>query len=141
MACYAMLTDKHALRAYAHIATGRRGVALLKSLASIAEPAESPMETRLRWLLLGAGLPAPEVQTDLYDQDDKFIGRADLYYPQARLIIEFDGRNHQDRLVSDNRRQNALHHAGYRILRFTSADVYGRPDDVVALVCDYLSGR
>jgi hypothetical protein len=31
----------------------------------LAEPAESPMETRLRWLLLQAGLPKPEVQTEL----------------------------------------------------------------------------
>lgn len=28
----------------------------------LAEPAESPMETRLRWTLLKAGLPAPQVQ-------------------------------------------------------------------------------
>ena len=92
------------------------------------------METRLRWLLIRAGLPTPDVQTDLYDHDCKLIGRADLYYPSARLVIEFDGRNHQDRLVSDLRRQNALHHAGYKLFRFTSADVYGRPDDIVALV-------
>jgi len=96
--------------------------------------AESPMESRLRWLLLDAGLPAPEVQSDLYDESGRFLGRADLYYPSAHLVIEFDGGNHRDRLVSDDRRQNALIEAGYRVLRFTGADVYGRPEAIVALV-------
>jgi len=140
MAFVAELTDKATLRHYADTAKGRRGVARLKSLAEIAAPAESPMETRLRWLLLSAGLPAPEVQTDLYDREGVLLGRADLYYPSAHLVIEFDGRNHQDRLVSDNRRQNALHHAGYQILRFTSPDLYGRPKDVVALTRAALNG-
>jgi hypothetical protein len=92
------------------------------------------METRLRWLLIKAGLPVPEVQTDLYDRDGELIGHADLYYPSAHLVIEFDGGNHRDRLVGDDRRQNAILAAGYQMLRFTSADVYARPDAVVALV-------
>jgi len=96
------------------------------------------METRLRWLLIDAGLPVPEVQTDLYNGEGDFVGRADLYYPSAHLVIEFDGGNHRDRLVSDDRRQNALIEAGYRVLRFTAADLYGRPDAIVALVRAFL---
>jgi very-short-patch-repair endonuclease len=100
----------------------------------LARPAESPMETRLRSLLTSAGLPAPQVQTDLYDDTGNFLARADLYYPSAHLVIEFDGGNHRDRLVSDDRRQNLLLTAGYRLLRFTAADVFGRADAVVAQV-------
>jgi len=122
------------LRQYARAARGRPGAARMQDLVELAAPADSPMETRLRWILITGGLPMPEVQTEIRNEDGDIIARADLYYPQARLIIEFDGRNHQDRLVSDTRRQNALHHAGYKLLRFTSADVYGRPDDIVALV-------
>lgn len=109
----------------------------------LAEAAESPMETRLRWLLLSSGLPKPEVQADLHDSAGRFVGRADLFYPSANLVIEFDGGNHRDRLVSDDRRQNSLFGAGYRILRFTAADVYGKPDTIVALVrhAVYFSGR
>lgn len=91
----------------------------------LAEPAESPMETRLRWLLLEAGLPRPQVQAKLS------FGRADLYYPDARLVIEYDGGNHRDRLIEDDRRQNLLIGAGYRVLRFTAAD---RPDVITAQV-------
>jgi len=141
MACHANLIDRDALRQYADGVNGRRGAARLRRLAGLAAPAESPMETRLRWLLLEAGLPAPEVQTDLYDDSGNFLGRADLYYPQANLVIEFDGGNHRDRLVGDNRRQNSLHRAGYKMLRFTAPDVYGRPHNVVALVTSALKAR
>jgi very-short-patch-repair endonuclease len=98
---------------------------------ALAEPAESPMETRLRWTLLQAGLPRPKVQTELRDSDGRFLGQADLYYPQARLVIEYDGANHRERLVEDNRRQNSLINAGFRILRFTASD---RPEAITALV-------
>jgi len=144
MACHARLTDQNTLRQYADGPKGRRGVARLRALAHHAAPAESPMETRLRWLLIKAGLPVPEVQTDLYDGEGNLVGRADLYYPRAHLVIEFDGGNHRDRLVGDDRRQNALIAAGYRVLRFTAADVYGRPEAVVAQVraaLAYFSGR
>jgi very-short-patch-repair endonuclease len=97
----------------------------------LAEPAESPMETRLRWTLLQAGLPRPQVQTELRNSEGRFLGRADLYYPQARLVVEYDGANHRDRLVEDDRRQNALVTAGFRLLRFTAAD---RAEVVTALV-------
>ena len=103
-----------------------------------AEPAESPMETRLRWLLLKAGLPGPQVQTELKDGQGRFLGRADLYYPQARLVIEYDGRNHRERLVEDNRRQNMLVNAGFSILRFTSSDMRDEAS-VAALVRRALS--
>ena len=82
----------------------------------------------------------PQVQTDLHDAGGRFVGRADLYYSDARLVIEFDGGNHRDRLVEDNRRQNLLSDAGYRILRFTASDVYTRPAAVVAEVRRAVSG-
>ena len=107
----------------------------------LAEPAESPMETRLRWLLTNAGLPRPEVQTNLHDARGRFVGRGDLYYPESRLVIEYDGTNHRDRLVEDDRRQNELVAAGYQLLRFTAADLGQRRDHVVALVRGHLMSR
>jgi very-short-patch-repair endonuclease len=106
----AQLVSMESLGRYAD---GRAGAGRLRSLAALAEPAESPMETRLRWLLLQARLPHPEVQTELRDIDGRFVGRADLYYPASRLVLEYDGSNHRDRLVEDNRRQNLLINAGF----------------------------
>jgi very-short-patch-repair endonuclease len=134
MAVCAGLTDAAALARYAVAAKGRHGAGRLRSLAAIAAPAESPMETRLRWLLIQAGLPQPEVQTNLHDDKGRFIGRADLYYPAAKLILEYDGGNHRERLVEDDRRQNLLINAGFRLLRFTATDVYHRPEVIEAQV-------
>jgi very-short-patch-repair endonuclease len=106
----------------------------LGRFSDLAEPAESPMETRLRWLLIQSGLPRPEVQRDLRDTDGRFIGRADLYYAQADLVIEYDGANHRERLIEDNRRQNHILNAGFHLLRFTAGDVNQSPDSLVAQV-------
>jgi very-short-patch-repair endonuclease len=127
-------TTKDALRAYVGETAGRPGVKRLRRLVEVAEPAESPMETRLRWLLSKRRLPKPEVQTELHDANGRFAGRADLYYRDARVVIEFDGGNHRDRLVADDRRQNLLTSAGYRVFRFTAADMYQRPDVIEAQV-------
>jgi len=130
----ARLTDKAYLLRYAEQHVGRAGAGRLRTLAALAAPAESPMETRLRWLLLHARLPRPEVQFDLHDAEGRFVGRADLYYHASRLVIEYDGLNHRERLVEDNRRQNLILNAGFRMLRFTAADIKDQPDIVVARV-------
>lgn len=134
MALHLGLTDANQLRRHADTAEGGAGTKRLRSIALLAAAAESPMETRLRWLLIEAGLPCPEVQTNLRDREQRFVGRADLYYATARLILEYDGANHRDRLVDDNRRQNLLLNAGFRLLRFTATDVLQRPEVVVAQV-------
>jgi very-short-patch-repair endonuclease len=133
MALHKKLTTVTALGRYG-------GGKKLRTLAALAAPAESPMETRLRWLLLQRGLPRPEVQTNLGDDRNGVLGRVDLYYPSARLILEYDGTNHRDRLVEDNRRQNRLLSAGFRLLRFTASDIYNQPDLVEAQVRNALAG-
>jgi hypothetical protein len=135
------LADPASLCQYAKTAKGRPGMARMRSLALLAAAAESPMETRLRWLLIQAGLPRPQVQTNLHDGDSRFVGRADIYYPEARLVIEFDGGNHRERMVEDNRRQNLIINGGYRVLRFTAVDIYKRANALVAEVRDALESR
>lgn len=134
MAVCAGLATTDSLERYCDSISGRAGSRRLRRLAAPAASAESPMETRLRWVLLQGGLPTPEVQTELRDADGRFIGRADLFYPAARLVIEYDGDTHRDRLVDDNRRQNLLVRAGFQLLRFTASDTYRHPDVVLAQV-------
>jgi very-short-patch-repair endonuclease len=113
---------------------GDRGVGTLRRAIELAEPAtESPMETRLRMVLVLGGLPRPEVQARIRGASG-FIGRADLYYPGPRVVMEYDGATHRDSVAADNRRQNRLVEAGYRVLRFTAADVFGQASAVVATV-------
>ena len=123
------------LRAYVAEHPGAKGIARLRRAVELAEPrAESAMETRLRMLLVLAGLPRPEVQVSLHDDRGSFLGRPDLLCRVQGLAIEFDGGNHRDRMVEDNRRQNGLIGAGFRLLRFTAADVYRSPHAVAMRV-------
>jgi very-short-patch-repair endonuclease len=115
--------------------SGRRGIANLRRVIDLAEPAsESPMESRLRMVLVLGGLPRPKAQVPIHDRWGRFVGRPDLYYEDCRLGIEYDGGIHREMLAEDNRRQNRLLSVGMRLLRFTSADVLGNPDAVVAQV-------
>ncbi len=134
MAVESGATDVVQIAQYANRIRGKPGSVRLRQLAQIAEPAESAMETRLWWLLLRSGQPRPQVQVELRDSGGAFVARADLYYPAARLVIEFDGANHKDRLISDDRRQNLIVNAGYRLLRYTTADLRERPGVIVAQV-------
>jgi very-short-patch-repair endonuclease len=112
-----------------------RGCARARRTLPLADPrAESPMESVLRWLVHQAGLPAPELQFDVRDAAGAFLGRADMAWPDRKVIVEFDGDVHRQRdvFVRDVRRQNRLVAAGWTVLRFTSADVLGRPEEVLA---------
>ena len=114
---------------------GRHGIKKLRRVVELIEPkAESPMETRLRMVLVLGGLPRPKAQVPIKNQAGRFVGRPDLFYEGSRLAIEYDGAVHRDHLVDDNRRQNALLSAGVRLLRFTASDVLGKPESVVAQV-------
>lgn len=135
MALHARLASIADLNALCVARAGRVGVATLRRVAGFAEPAtESPMESRLRMVLVLGGLPRPKAQVSLHDAQGRFVGRPDLYYPEHRLGIEYDGGIHRTSLAEDNRRQNRLLAAGIRLLRFTAGDVLKNPGSVTAQV-------
>ena len=120
----------------------RVGVANLRRVAYLADPAaESPMETRLRMVLVLDGLPRPHAQVSIHDSRGRFLGRPDLYYPNHRLGLEYDGGIHRTSLAEDNRRQNRLLAAGIRPLRFTAGDVLHNPHPITTQVRTILSSR
>ncbi|HKW07506.1 MAG TPA: DUF559 domain-containing protein [Candidatus Dormibacteraeota bacterium] len=134
MALHAGLVATDALAREVDRRAGTKGVRLLKRAVSLADAkAESPMETRVRVQLVAARLPIPTVQAELHDVHGTFLARVDLLYADARLVIEFDGQNHRDRLAADVKRQNALVNAGYQVLRFTASDVW-TPGSIPAAV-------
>jgi len=96
-------------------------IASLKRVGQHAEPeSASPMESRLRMVLVLGGLPRPKAQVPIYDANGRFVGRPDLYYEKQRLGLEYDGAGHRTTLAEDNARQNKLLNAGVRLLRFTA---------------------
>jgi hypothetical protein len=119
-----------ALTDYAEAHPGWPGITLLREVLTLAEPlSESPMETRLRLLLVDAGLPRPVAQHDIHDERGRFIARADLAYPSLRIAIEYEGDHHRERATfrRDIGRFNALRAAGWLVLRFTADDLLHQP--------------
>jgi very-short-patch-repair endonuclease len=140
MALRAGLIHHAELSEWVHRRAGRKGVGPVRRVLEFAEAgAESPMESRLRMLLVLNGLPRPQVQVTVRDETGSFVGRPDLYYPEHGLGIEYDGETHRASLVEDNRRQNRLLLAEVSLLRFTGADVLRRPDSVVTQVRNALA--
>jgi hypothetical protein len=135
MALHQRIVSLARLRSSSEANRGMKGGGLLRRAIELAEPeTQSPMETRLRLLLIMAGLPSPQVQVSIHDADGRFLGRPDLYYPAQRLGLEYDGGTHRESLVNHNRRQNRLLNGGVRLLRFTAADIYQAPDVVIEQV-------
>lgn len=108
-----------------------RGAAQARAVLPVADPRA---ESVLRWLLHAAGLPRPVLQHEVRDSSGRILGRTDLAWPDRRVLVEFDGDVHRERdvFVNDLRRQNQLIAEGWIVVRFTSADVLGRPGEVVA---------
>jgi very-short-patch-repair endonuclease len=135
MALHARLIRRAELKEWVDRRAGRKGVGTERLILDLAEAAtESPMETRLRLLLVLNGLPRPEVQVTIRDERGSFLGRADLYYREHRLGLEYDGETHRASLVQDNLRQNRLLLDNVKLLRFTPSDVMRQPDGVVTQV-------
>ena len=114
-----------------------RGCARARRVLPIADRrADSPMESVLRWLIHDAGLPAPELQFRVRDDGGVIVAAADMAWPQHKVLVEFDGDVHRERkpFVQDRRRQNRIVMAGWTVLRFTSADVFGDPLGVLAQI-------
>lgn len=50
----------------------------------------------MRLILVRAGLPEPELNPELRDEDGNFVARLDLAYPEYRVAVEYDGRQHAE---------------------------------------------
>ena len=61
--------------------------------------AESPGETRTRYLCWTRGLPMPELQFRVYDEHGQLIAIVDFYWRQLGVLGEFDGRIKYGRLL------------------------------------------
>ena len=141
MALHCRLVSRTDLEKYVHDRPGWQGVVQARRVVDLAEPAaESWMESVLRMILIEGGLPRPRVQVSLRSAQTSFIARVDMLYEEARVVIEYDGTNHRDRLVEDNRRQNRLLGAGYIVLRYTAADLHHRRRAIVTEVRKELDG-
>ncbi|MFJ8577087.1 endonuclease domain-containing protein [Micromonospora sp. NPDC093277] len=120
---------------------GLRGVGQARKLIGLADArSECRQESQLRLLLIDGGLPAPEPQLWVRDQDGVPLFRLDLGYRERRIGIEYDGLSHldPDRLRHDRSRMNWLAANDWRMRYFTAADLYRRPHHILSTVAALL---
>ena len=104
------------------IASGRRvGVRRLREAVELVrEDSWSPRESRVRCILVMAGLPEPELNVDIRDEHGFFLACVDMVYPAERVIIEYHGSIHSSRYAKDVERIAALRAAGWTVIEVTA---------------------
>ena len=108
--------------------TGARNAAT--AAGHVRAAVDSPMESRVRMLLVLAGLPEPTVNVTLRDEYGEPIRRYDLYYPHSCTAVEYDGRQHIERIEqweADLARRQAIDDDGDRIIVLTAKSIYTWP--------------
>ena len=120
--------DAGALRAALDRLPGRRAAGLRAALAELAisdpEITRSTLEERLLALVAHAGLPRPAVNVVVEGFEVDFLWRAE------RLVVETDGAAAHltpTAFERDRRRDAILQVKGYRVVRFTWAQVTREP--------------
>lgn len=127
-----------------HVAPGR---AVLRArwrqvLGLIRAGSESPVESRLRMLLILAGLPEPVLQYVVSASGR--TRRLDLAYPELQIAIEYDGEHHftsEWQFAQDALRLDALARDGWIVVRVIARDLYREPERVVERVASALRQR
>ena len=101
-----------------------------RAAALVRKGVDSPMESRLRLLIVLAGLPEPTVNHRVLDAEGQVVYRFDLSYPEYGLIIEYDGRQHADSTEQwhhDLDRDEVLDDWQVRRLVVVSSGIYNTP--------------
>lgn len=109
--------------------SGRRGIRQARRVLEFVDPgAESPRETWLRLLLIGAGFPAPTTQIPIRNEYGVLVASVDMGWEELKIAAEYDGDHHRmDRrqFTTDIHRAEIINDLGWIHLRVTAADTEG----------------
>lgn len=125
-------------------AEGCPGVRLARrALPLLDARSRSRPESHLRVTLATAGLPLPAVNEAISDGHGGWLAEPDLSYPAARLAVEYQGADHAlpARMRRDVSRHMDLRRAGWEVLDYVAAQVFGRPETVAQDVLAVLRER
>jgi hypothetical protein len=114
-----------------------------RAMGLVREGAESRPETLLRLLLVRSGLPEPELNPDIHDARGRFIGRADLVYRAARVIVEYDGDQHRTsraQYEKDIVRLERFRDSGWPVIQVRDHGLFRTPGRTIARVRAALEG-
>lgn len=118
-----------ALRGFAEQCRSLRGAAaFLAALERVRPGADSPQESRSRLAIVGAGLPEPVAQFEVW-VEGILQAVIDLAYPAWMIAIEYEGEHHltdPEQWARDIRRQELLESLGWIVIRVTKDDLRNR---------------
>lgn len=119
-----------------------RGLRQLEQVVALADGgAQSPRESWLRLLLIRAGLPRPQTQIPVFDDDGYAFAYLDMGFAEDMVAVEYDGEHHRtdrDQYVKDIRRRERLERMGWIVITVVAGD---RPEHIVGRVRDALARR
>lgn len=121
---------------------GRRGVRTARKAAAMADArAESPAESVVRFHIVESGLPTPVCNLNVIHRGE-WLARADLAWPEWKVIVEYDGQHHLDeaRRRHDAVRRNLLQDAGWLVIVLTGRDLH-RMEPALQLIRSALHAR
>lgn len=115
-----------------------------RAAAYVRPHVDSPMETRLRMLLVLAGLPEPRVNLTIRDEVGDVVRKYDLSYPEVRVAVEYNGRVHvlvPGAWEADLGRRDAIDESEWRLLPVVSSGIYATPWETLGRVHRVLLAR
>jgi len=117
----------------------RRGVrALRHAVARLNDRSESPPESKLRVIIVDAGLPMPRVNHSVSDRFGEFVARTDLIIDAYRIILEYQGDYHRTvkgQWRADMTRRSRLEAQGWRVMEPNADDLLD-PAELTARILD-----
>jgi very-short-patch-repair endonuclease len=112
-----------------------RGLPQLRTALDLMDAgAQSPRETHLRLLLIGAGHPKPRTQIPVLSPDGRRRYYLDMGWEDVKIAVEYDGDHHRSDPVQfehDLTRTADVEERGWRLIRVVKRS---RPDEVLARV-------
>ncbi|WP_182920348.1 DUF559 domain-containing protein [Nocardioides cavernaquae] len=138
------LVTLEVLREFCAASQLRASVLAREAVVFVRERVDSPMETRVRMLLVLAGLPEPVVNLKVNVGDGSGRRRYDLSWAAVKVIVEYDGRHHAERIEQwekDLLRREGIDDDGWRMIVLVAKDVYSRPDRTLERVVRVLRAR
>jgi hypothetical protein len=138
------LSSVDELRKAAERWAGRRAGLVQRAAGRVRPGVDSPMESRLRMLIVLAGLPEPQVNRALLRRDGSVFMRLDLSYPELGIVIEYDGQQHVldlDQVDTDLDRDDWFQDGRWHVVKVVARGIFRRPDRTLERVHHALLAR
>ena len=138
------LTTPGALVEFCSAVSHRAAAAARRAAANVRSDVDSPMETRLRLLIVLSDLPEPRINVAIRDDAGDVIRKYDLSYPLVKVAVEYNGKVHvltREAWEEDLERRDASDDEGWRLVPVISSGIYAKPEQTLRRVHRVLLAR